>query len=106
MEFSQMGSLVTGRCDRGKSPIGMGFHKTTGEKLGDKCKLKDFCQVANEAKEMTQQEKAGKAQVSFEMREITTGPDMDDSEQSEKLTTEKKKRENFWTHVSDLGKKA
>ena len=40
------------------------------------------------------------------MREITTGPDMDDSEQSEKLTTEKKKRENFWTHVSDLGKKA
>lgn len=34
-----MGSLVTGRYNRGKSLIGVGLHKTTGEKLGDKCKL-------------------------------------------------------------------
>lgn len=50
--------------------------------------------------------KAGKAQVSFEMGEITAGPDVDDSKQSEKLTKERVKRENFWAHVSDLGKKA
>lgn len=70
-----MGSL-TGRCDGAKASVELALHKTTGGKLGDKCKLIVLLD-GNEQRNGTAR-KAGKAQVSFEMGKTTAGPDVDD----------------------------
>lgn len=88
-----MGSLVTGRCDGAKALVVLALHKTTGETLGDKCKL-TVLPDGNEQRNGTAR-KADKAQVTFEMGKTTAGPDVDDSRQSEKLTKERGKKGEF-----------